>query len=152
MWRGELPLRARRFIRFALGSAAATLASAAALYVVFHAGAPAAVASVTAFLAGFVVNFVAARFWAWSRRGQAGLGRDVVSYLVVAVSTALAATAVTTLTDHYARRTPVLDAHLTIVVEAAYFSTYAAVFLVKFTLLDRVVFRSGPGVDGTTGT
>jgi putative flippase GtrA len=147
VWRGELPLRARRFIRFALGSGAATLTSAAAFYLVFHLGAPAVAASVCAFAAGFVVNFTAGRFWAWNRRTPIGLGRDALSFLVLAVTTALAATAVTTLTDHYARHSASLSAHLALVVEGAYFATYAAVFLIKFTVLDRVVFRSHPEVD-----
>ena len=151
MWRGELPLRARRFIRFALGSGAATLTSGAAFYLVFHLGAPAVAASVCAFATGFVINFLAGRFWAWNRRGAAGLGRDALSFLALAVSTALAATTVTSLTDHYARRSAALNTHLALVVEGAYFATYAAVFLVKFTVLDRVVFRSHTGVDTTTG-
>ena len=150
MWRGELPLRARRFIRFALGSGAATLTSAAAFYLVFHLGAPAVAASLCAFACGFVVNFLAGRFWAWNRRGPDGLGREVLSFLALAVSTAVAATAVTSLTDHYARHSAALSTHLTLVVEGAYFATYAAVFLVKFTVLDRVVFRSRPHVGPTT--
>ena len=149
MWRGEVPLRARRFIRFALGSGAATVTSAAAFYLVFHLGAPAVAASVCAFASGFVINFVAGRFWAWDRRGAAGLGRDALSFLALAVSTALAATAVTTLTDHYARHSASLNTHLALVVEGAYFATYAAVFLVKFTVLDRVVFRARTDVDST---
>jgi putative flippase GtrA len=151
VWRGELPLRARRFLRFALGSLAATLISAAIFYLVYRLGAPAGVASVAAFASGFVVNFTAGRFWAWNRRGPAGLGRDVISYLALAVVTALSAAGVTSLTDHYARRSVTLDAHLAVVVEAAYFATYAAVFLVKFAVLDRVVFRSGTRADTTTG-
>lgn len=142
MWRGEFPLRARRFIRFALGSVVATVTSAGAFYVVYHLGGPAAVASVCAFACGFVVNFVAGRYWAWNRRSPAGLGRDAVSYLAVAIGTALTAAAVTSLTDHYARRSATLDSHLPVVVEGAYFATYAAGFLVKFSVLDRVVFRA----------
>jgi len=151
VWRGELPLRARRFIRFALGSAVATATSAGTIYVVFHLlGAPAGVASVCAFASGFVVNFVAGRYWAWNRRGPAGLGRDAVSYLAVAIGTALAAFVVTTLTDHYARRSASLNTHLTVVIEGAYFATYAAMFLIKFSVLDRVVFRGEQGPVGST--
>jgi putative flippase GtrA len=142
VWRGELPLRARRFIRFALGSVLATAASAGTIYVVYRLlGAPAGVASICGFVSGFLVNFVAGRFWAWNRRSPVGLGRDAVSYLVVAVGTALAAFVVTTLTDHYARRSATLNTHLTVVVEGAYFATYAAMFLIKFSVLDRIVFR-----------
>jgi putative flippase GtrA len=159
VWRGELPLRARRFVRFALGSVLATVTSAGVFYLVYHLlGGPAAVASVSAFAGGFVVNFVAGRFWAWNRRSPVGLGRDAVSYLAVAICTALAAAAVTSLTDHYARRSPTLNSHLAVVVEGAYFATYAAGFLVKFSVLDRVVFRGdqaapvspGPRIRRTT--
>jgi putative flippase GtrA len=157
VWRGELPLRARRFIRFALGSVLATVTSACVFYAVYHLGGPAAVASVCAFAGGFVVNFVAGRFWAWNRRGPGGLGRDAISYLAVAVGTALAATAVTSLTDHYARHSATLNTHLSVVVEGAYFATYAAGFLFKFSVLDRFVFRGdqapvspGPRLENTT--
>jgi putative flippase GtrA len=134
-----------------LGSVAATLVSAvtfALMYRVLHAGPRAA--SVTAFAAGAVVNFTANRFWAWDRRTHLNLGRDLASYAVLAVGTALAAAGVTTATESYAQRTEPLSAHLALVVEAAYFATYAAMFLVKFVLLDRVVFRSRIQVDKTT--
>jgi putative flippase GtrA len=162
VWRGELPLRARRFIRFALGSVLATAISAGTFYLVYHLGGPAGVASVCAFAGGFVVNFVAGRYWAWNRRSPVGLGRDAVSYLAVAIGTALAAAAVTSLTDHYARRSSTLNTHLAVVVEGAYFATYAAGFLIKFSVLDRVVFRGeqaapvspgpgpGPRIERTT--
>jgi putative flippase GtrA len=150
VWRGDRPLRARRFVRYALGSVLATLTSAGTFALVYHLDAGPRVASLSAFAAGAVVNFVAGRFWAWNRRGPTGVGRDLVSYLVLAVATALAAAAVTSLTDHYARHSPALSAHLAVVVEAAYFATYAAVFLVKFAVLDRVVFRSRAQVDSTT--
>jgi putative flippase GtrA len=148
--RNGLPDRVRRFVRYALGSVAATLTSAGTFALVYRLGADPRLASFSAFAAGAVVNFVAGRFWAWSRRTPTGLGRDALSYLALAVGTALAAAAVTSLTDHYARRSPALNAHLAVVVEAAYFATYAAVFLVKFAVLDRVVFRSRSQVDSTT--
>jgi putative flippase GtrA len=149
--------RSGRFIRYAVGSAFATGVSAvtfALAYRMLHAGPQ--LASVAAFSAGAVVNFVSNRFWAWSRRhrlgGQAlaesrsdklrGLGRDLAGYLTLAVATALAAAGVTTLTERLTRTW--------VLVEASYFGTYAAMFLVKFVLLDRVVFRSRHQVAKTT--
>jgi putative flippase GtrA len=134
----------RRFIRYTAGSALATLASAGAFAVVFHVNGGPRLASLAGFVSGAAVNFVAARFWAWSRRGPVRLGRDMAIYLAVAISIALAATAVTSLTDHYARRSPALADHLALVVEGAYFATYGAVFLLKFAILDRLVFRPRP--------
>jgi putative flippase GtrA len=126
------------------GSVLATLASAGTFAVIFHVNAGPRVASLSAFLAGAAVNFVAGRFWAWKRSGPVRLRRDMVAYLALSISIALAATVVTSVTDHYARRSPVLADHLGLVVEGAYFATYGAMFLLKFAILDRVVFRHHP--------
>jgi putative flippase GtrA len=154
-----IPSRRGRFVRYALCSVCATAVSAltfAVAYRLLHAGPQ--VASVAAFAAGAAVNFVANRFWTWSRRhplggrtparGRSdklrglGLGRDLAGYLVLAVSTALAAVAVTSVTERHTRAW--------VLVEASYFATYAAMFLVKFVVLDRVIFRSRHQVVSTT--
>jgi putative flippase GtrA len=148
--------RRARFLRYAATSAAATLASAATFAVAYrllHAGAQ--VASVTAFGAGALINFTGNRFWTWAhtrtrelsagaRRHRQGLGRDAILYAVLAVATALAATGVTTLADRYTGHLSVADNLRVVLVEAAYFATYAAMFLVKFVLLDRVLFGARP--------
>ena len=144
MLRGGLPVWGRRFIRYAAGSALATATSAGIFAVVFHFNGGPRLASLAGFAAGAAVNFVAGRFWAWSRRGPVRLGRDMVAYLALAVGIALTATAVTSLTDHYARRSDVLADNLGLVVEGAYFATYGAMFLLKFAILDRLVFRPRP--------
>jgi putative flippase GtrA len=143
-----------RFLRYAATSAAATLASAAVFAVVYrvlHAGPE--VASVGAFAAGAVVNFTGSRFWAWSHTRvrepavparRPGLGRDAAWYAGLAVSTALAAAVVTSLADGYTNRLGRSDDRRVVVAEAAYFATYAAMFLVKFVLLDRLLFADRP--------
>ncbi len=140
VWRSP---RGRRFLRYAVGSAFATGISAisfALTYRMLHAGPQ--LASFCAFAAGAVVNFLANRFWAWSRTQRIGLGRDVAGYAALAVSTALAASGVTTLTERHTGRW--------LLVEASYFATYALMFVIKFVLLDRVVFRSRAQVETTT--
>jgi putative flippase GtrA len=138
-----------RLVRYTLGSGVATLASAAVFAVVYRVLAEGPqLASVAAFVVGAVVNFVAGRFWAWGRRPRSGLGRDALSFAVVAVVSALAATGVTTVT-HAALR----DAdpnQRAVLVEASYFATYAVLFGVKFLVLDRLVFRSRHQVPTTT--
>ncbi len=132
-----------RFLRYAAGSALATAVSAVSFAVTYRAaGAGPQFASVTAFASGAAVNFVSNRFWAWSRRHRLGLGRDLAGYVTLAVSTALAAIGITTLTERHTDRWAL--------VEASYFGTYALMFVVKFVLLDRVVFRSRAHVDSTT--
>ncbi|MBO0867104.1 MAG: GtrA family protein [Micromonosporaceae bacterium] len=134
-----------RFARYAAGSLLASATSAVVFWVVFHLGGGPVLTSVTTFLAGAVVNFSANRFWTWQRRVRAGLSGDAFRFAVLAVVTATAATAVARATNLYAPRSAVLADHLAVVVEASYFATYATLFLVKFVLLDRVVFASRPG-------
>ena len=136
--------RTVRFARYSAGSVLASAVSAVVFALAYHFGHTGPrIATLAAFLSGAVVNFVAGRFWAWRRRGP-GLGRDAFGYALVAVSTAVAAGATTTVTEWYAQRLALTDLHRTVAVEAAYFATYGAVFVVKFVLLDRVVFARAP--------
>jgi len=138
-----------RFLRYAVGSGAATAASALVFALVFRfLNAGPVAASVSAFLAGFVVNFSAGRFWAWRGRNSPGLGRDAVSFGVVAIVTALAAIGVTSVTD--ALLGDAGPDTRAVVVEISYYTTYAIFFVAKFVVLDRVVFRSRHQVPSTT--
>jgi putative flippase GtrA len=144
-----------RFIRYAIGSGLATATSAVAFAIVYRVlGEGPRLASVTAFLLGAVVNFTSNRFWAWRRvvrrRPRPGLGRDALFYAIVAVVSALAATGVTSLT-HAALADADPDKRA-VLVEMSYFATYAALFLVKFVVLDRLVFHTKDRnhVDSTT--
>jgi putative flippase GtrA len=145
-----------RFIRYAIGSALATLSSAVAFAIVYRVlGEGPRLASVTAFLAGAVVNFTSNRFWAWRRVGRRharpGLGRDALFYAVVAVVSALAATGVTSIT-HAALADADPDRRA-VLVEVSYFATYAVLFLLKFVVLDRLIFKTTNDrnqVDSTT--
>ena len=143
--------RIGRFVRYAIGSGVATAVSAvvfAVSYRVLHEGPR--VSSVAAFASGALVNFAANRFWAWGRKERVGLGKDLISYAVVAVATALAAAGVTSATENVAPKIAMLADHVADAVEASYFATYAAMFLVKFVVLDRLVFRSRAQVENTT--
>jgi putative flippase GtrA len=147
--RPDRPARWRRFLRYALGSGAATLVSAVAFALVYqqlHLGPR--VATGSAFLGGALVNFTASRFWAWDRRARLGLGRDALGYALLAVGTALAAAGATSAVDRLLHDTD--ETRRAVLVETAYFATYGALFLVKFVLLDRVLFRSRHQVPSTT--
>ena len=143
------PRSVTRFVRYALGSGLATATSAVAFalaYRVLDQGPR--VATCAAFLAGALINFTANRFWAWNRRARHGLGRDALSYAALAGFAALAAAVVTSLT-HALLRDADPDRRA-VLVEASYFATYAVLFVVKFVVLDRVVFRSRHQVPSTT--
>jgi putative flippase GtrA len=138
-----------RFGRYAAGSAGAVLVSALAFALAYGpVGFGPRLASLTAFLAGAVVNFSAHRFWAWDRRGRAGLSRDMMWYALLAVLMAGTAAGVTGMAHAWLR-----DADPTqraVLVEAAYFATYGTLFLLRFAVLDRLVFRSRHQVPSTT--
>jgi len=131
----------RRFVRYAVGSGLATVTSAVAFALVYRVlGEGPRLASVAAFLAGAVVNFTSNRFWAWQRRARPGLGRDALFYAVVSVVSVLAATGVTSLT--HAALAGAGENRRAVLVEVSYFATYAVLFLVKFLVLDRLVFHT----------
>jgi hypothetical protein len=67
---------------------------------------------------------------------------------VLSLTAALAAALVTSVT-HALLRDADPDRRA-VLVEASYFATYAALFLVKFVVLDRLVFRSRHQVPSTT--
>jgi putative flippase GtrA len=140
-----------KFARYLVGSLLATATSAvvfAVAYSVLHLGPRPSTA--VAFVAGAVVNFAANRFWAWGRRRRAGLGRDALAYAALSLFTAvIAAQATATAESHAAQLT---DTYRAVVVESSYFAVYGAMFLVKFLVLDRIVFatRSRSQVEQTT--
>jgi putative flippase GtrA len=132
-----------KLLRFVAGSVLATLTSAVVFPLVYraaHAGPP--IATFAAFAAGAAVSFAVNRFWTWNRRQRAGMGRDLFGFLAVAGSVAILAAVATSITDFYANRAGVDSNHRTVLVETAYLGTYAVMFLVKFLLLDRLVFRT----------
>jgi putative flippase GtrA len=132
-----------KLLRFVAGSLLATLTSAVVFPLVYrgaHAGPR--IATFAAFAAGAAVSFAVNRFWTWSRRERTGLGRDLFGFLAVAGSIAVLASVVTSITDSYANRAGVDSNLRTAVVESAYLGTYAVMFLIKFLLLDRLVFRT----------
>jgi putative flippase GtrA len=138
-----------RFVRYCASSGLATLVSAGTFALVYRwleLGPRTATAA--AVITGALVNFTANRFWAWGRRQGFGLGRDAASYAALVTATGLTAAVVTSLTHAYLH-----DAdpnQRAVLVEASYFATYAALFLIKFAVLDRVVFRSRHQVPSTT--
>jgi putative flippase GtrA len=146
-----------RFIRYSAASVVATVISFATIAIAvgsFDFGAvPAAIA---AFCTGALVAFVINRYWSWGIDRSQGAGRDFVRYWVVAIVTALLATICAHLGAVYARDAGLTGFARLVVIEGAYFGSYAVTFVAKFVLLDRFVFTSrdlapGTQVDNTTG-
>jgi putative flippase GtrA len=136
-------LRSRRLLlwfRYTAGSIVAGVISQAVFVVCYALGSLPAVASITAFVAGAVPNYLLNRRWAWRNSGRADVVRETLPYAVIVVATALAAAAVTSVADAWVR-TSVDDRGWQIaLVAAAFLATYGAMFVLKFVLFDRLVF------------
>jgi putative flippase GtrA len=142
LWRRPLAVR---LAKFSASSAVAAMISEITFVIVYGAlDAGARLAGVVAFLAGAIPNWGLNRRWTWQRRGRPRLGREVLPYVAVVLSTAVAATMLGGVADGWAQG---IDAPRSLqvgLVAMAYLLPYGAVFLLKFVLFDRVVFSDPP--------
>jgi putative flippase GtrA len=128
-----------RLSRYAAGSVIAASLSELTFLVVFGVGhAPAVVATVVAFLAGAVPNWVLNRRWAWSRSDRVSPRRELVPYIAIVAATLIATIAGTAVAEAAAHN---LSHWLAVaVVDGAFVVITGAMFVIKFVLFDRVVF------------
>jgi putative flippase GtrA len=140
-WRRVLPGRALglRFSKFTAGSLFSTLLSQVALTGLYGWGhVNVTIASLVAFVVGAIPNFLINWKWTWGRNGKPALVRELMPYIAVIVGGGLAATALTTLTDHVLAPLVTDRAWRTVTLDAAYLASYALLFVVKFALLSKV--------------
>jgi putative flippase GtrA len=105
------------------------------------------VASVVAFAAGIPVNYVLNRRWAWQRRGRPALRAEVLPYSGVVALSVVASAAGTWATDRWLQSVDLPRAVEVLLVDATFIAINGGLFLAKYVLLDRLVFRERP----TTG-
>lgn len=98
------------------------------------------VASLLAFVAGAVPNYVMNRYWAWQRRGRPHRTREVLPYAVIVLVTAVTAILVTTAADRWVRNHVAAHALQVTLVAIAFLATYGTMFVLKFVLFDRFIF------------
>ena len=149
-WRQRLrhSARAGRLTRYTVGSVVALATSVAAFALLIEAGVGTTAASVLAFLAGAVPNWVLNRRWAWRVRGRLSIGREVVGYAAISIA-ALVFSSVATGWTH--ERVAALHAGHGLrvaLVTLAYVAVQALLFLVKFLAYDHWVFEPGGGRRG----
>lgn len=138
--------RSRRlllWLRYGAGSIIAGVISQAVFVVCYAFGAVPMAASIAAFLAGAVPNYLLNRRWAWHSQGRADVLRETLPYAVIIVVTALAAAAATSLADAWVRAHVEDRGWQVALVAAAFLGTYGFMFVLKFVLFDRLVF-TGP--------
>jgi putative flippase GtrA len=144
---GRRSALARRLSRYTLGSAVAFATSELTLVLLFATGLlGAAAASVVAFVAGALPNYLLNRYWVWRRDDPAPVRRQLGPYVVVsAVSLGAAAVA----TSVAAAVAPGGRSEASVFVAVAYLASYGVLFLAKFAALHRFVFVPA-GQVGTT--
>ena len=142
-------LRARggTFLRYAAGSVVAFGCSEAVLigsYALLGVGAR--TATVLAWAAGAIPNYLLNRRWAWRGRGRAGFLRETLPYWGITLGTAAAAVAATSLADGWVHRSVAGRGEQSLLFAGVYLAAYGVIFVVKFRLFDKWVFG------GRTGT
>lgn len=139
-----------RFSRFTVGSGVSTLLSQVTLTGLYGLGmANAPSAAVLAFVAGAIPNALINWRWTWGRHGRPTVVRELMPYLAVTVGGGVAATLLTTAADRALAPLVTDRAWHTVVLDLAYLSSYAALFVVKFALLDRIL-RDRPASNAST--
>jgi putative flippase GtrA len=130
-----------RFFRYSVGSVVAIVTSEITFVLCYGTGLlGTTAASVVAFFAGAIPNYVLNRSWAWERRGRLNVSREVILYAVVSIVSLVSAAVVTGWVSRIAAHVTGSHAGRTTLVAAAYLATYAFLFILKFVIFQRVVF------------
>ena len=99
-------------------------------------------------MSGFLINWK----WTWGRAGKPAIVRELLPYLTIIVVGGLAATALTTFSDH--ELAPLITNHAwrTVTLDVTFLASYAVLFVAKFALLNKVVDRgtATPAADEAT--
>jgi putative flippase GtrA len=131
--------------RYSASSVVATVVSQVAFALCYWFGTPAVAATLVAWLAGAVPNYVLNRRWTWGRTGSK------LPYTIIVIGSAVTAAVVTSVTDHLVQP---LESHAwkTVLVTGSYLATYAVLFIVKFVLFDRLVFAKSTDASASART
>lgn len=141
LW-GRLGPRWRRLWRYAVTSGVATGVSEATLLVLYADHLFGASGSaILANLAGTVPSYLMSRYWIWPEADREGAARQMGLYWATSLASLIISTAGTSLAVAHAPQ-----GHLAHVLVAglAYVGTYAALWVAKFLVYQRLIFRS-PG-------
>jgi putative flippase GtrA len=134
-----------RFSRYTAGSVVAFATSEVTLILCFGTGLMgAALASVVAFLAGAIPNYMLNRSWVWKRRGPVPIRRELVPYVLVSLATLVIGALATSFAAAIA---PGGHRTQTLFVAIAYFVSYGVLFVAKFAVYQQFIFGDTAGED-----
>lgn len=138
----RLSPRMRRVVRYLLTSGASTVISEVTLLTLLGLRlAPAVPASITATATGGLLSYLLSRYWIWPEADRRRPGLQLVEYWAVTVAGLVLSAAITgTVAAHASGPHPLQVAEA----GAAYFATYATLWVAKFVLYHRLIFRPVP--------
>lgn len=139
----RFPQGIRRWLRYTSASITAGICSTGTLLLLYglQLAGPRA-ATVIAFFAGAIPNYVLSRTWTWRGRGRSQPVREIVPYAAIVAVTTVTAALLTGLADEHVGAVTSLHWLQVAIVGAVFVGTYATMFVIKFLLLDRFVFPS----------
>jgi putative flippase GtrA len=130
----------RRIARFAISSMVAAGTSAVVFPILYVLGASTTVCSILAFAAGAIPNWTMNRRWTWKVEGRVALGREVIAYVIVSVSTLVLLSLVTAWTHHHVQSIAPGHGIRVLLVTASYFGTLAVLYAARYFLYERWIF------------
>lgn len=132
--------RVRRLIKFGAVSAVAVVVSQLTLLVTFgllHWSARPS--NLAAFVLSTIPSFELNRRWTWRRTGRTHLRREIIPFWVLAIAGLVASDAATRFAESASADVASRTSRALVVMSAS-LATYGVLWLVKFTLLDRLVW------------
>jgi putative flippase GtrA len=133
----------QRMSRCLLVSVGTTLLSAAVLVVLaLGVGVPAGSANVVAVLCGIGPSYLANRNWVWGRSGRSRLLSEVLPFWALSLAGLVISTVAVSMVGSAAANWSTTAR--AVALPFANLSTFAALWLVQFALLDKVLFRVVP--------
>ena len=130
--------RALRCLAVSVGTTILSAVVLVTLVLALHVG-PAA-ANVVAVCCGIPPSYAANRRWTWRRSGRGSLAREVVPFWVLSLTGLALSTVVVAVIGAWSVAWS--DAVRAIVLPVAEAGTFAALWVVQFVLLDRLIFRA----------
>lgn len=132
--------RVNKLLRYALTSGVATGISEVTLLALYASGfLGASGSSIIANLAGTVPSYLLSRYWIWPEAERTGAARQMGLYWITSAVSLVVSTAGTSLAAAHA---PAGHADHVVVVGVAYIGTYAVLWIAKYLVYQRLIFRS----------
>ncbi len=101
--------------------------------------ASATLCNVYATILTIIPSYYLNRLWVWGKSGKSHFMKEVVPFWVIAIGSGIISTVIVHLADHASNH--LSHGMRTLVVEAANFGTYGVLWIAKFILFNKVLFK-----------